>query len=118
MTIAVALGALVLSGCTAMLVGGAGSGGTRTQTEAGTPASSDSATTAAIRRRFVADPVVAAFDIAILTRAGHVTLRGTVSSYAARARAERLAAAVTGVRRITNEVEVAGKAGCSRFRGG
>jgi osmotically-inducible protein OsmY len=96
------------SACTALLVGGATNGGHqqgRDQREAA-QVTRDSATTATINNRLMADSTVNAIHVSVDTYANRVTLRGTVGSYAARAQAERLAASVDAVVSVNNEIKV------------
>lgn len=109
-----------LTGCAAMLIGdGQGSGGVNgpVNSEAGTATGSaagtgtpqsggDAEVTAAVRWRLVADTAVEATDIDVNTAGGRVTLSGSVTSFAERDRAGRLAAAVPGVLGVDNRLAV------------
>ncbi len=96
--------AVVLGGCTALVVGGAG-GGARDERPA-SPIADDSSITAAVRSRLAADRYVGQFDVAVATYNGRVTLSGTVGSTVARDQAGRLAAGVDGVSAVTNNLKV------------
>jgi hyperosmotically inducible protein len=104
----VAAGLLMLSGCTALLVGGAAVGGYQVgkdERPAGVIAS-DSAITTKIKGKYAADSVVSVFSIGVRTYEGNVTLSGTVGSYAARNQAEQLAKQTSGVIAVNNLVVV------------
>ena len=68
----------------------------------------DSAITAAIKADLVKDPGLSALKIEVNTVKGEVTLKGEVDSEAARARAGRIAAAVSGVVTVNNSLGVKG----------
>lgn len=95
---------IVLSGCSALMVGG-GSGGYKDDRSASV-ASSDTAITSAIRKKFAADSTVAMFNLGVQTWKGTVNLSGQVNGYAARNRAEQLARATSGVVAVNNEIMV------------
>ena len=99
---------LNLSGCTAMLLGGAPAGGyqvAKDERSAGQVAK-DGSTTAAIKSRLIADKTVNALAVNVDTYAGKVTLNGTVGSYVARDQAQRLAKGVDGVVAVDNRLKV------------
>lgn len=98
---------LLLSGCTAMLLGG-GNGGTPAGQDERNSAeiAADSRTTAAVRDRLTADPVLGRYRLGIGTRDGRVTLQGAVDTYAARSRAGALARQVEGVVSVNNRIRV------------
>jgi osmotically-inducible protein OsmY len=99
-----------LSGCTAMLLGGGNSDGTRLggDNRAGTQASDDQAITSAVRNRLGDDSVLGHYDLRIETVNRRVILHGTVPSYEARERAIRLAGAVDGVERVDSRLRIGG----------
>lgn len=102
------LGGIGLAGCGAAVVGGAAAGGYyvgKDKRSVGTMTDDGSITTK-INARFVKDDLVSAWDINVDTYNGVVTLYGSVSSAAARARAGRIAASVKGVRRVENKITV------------
>ncbi len=104
-----ALAAVPLSGCVALLVGGAAGGGYyvgKDQRSAGRVAD-DAGITTRINARYARDPAVPARAIDVDTYAGVVTLRGTVPSRAVRARAIAIARSTRGVRRVVSKLEVA-----------
>jgi hyperosmotically inducible protein len=99
---------LSLSGCTAMLVGGAAVGGYQLGKDDREPAvvASDSAITTKIKSKYVADSIVSAFDVSVRTYEGVVTLTGTVGSFVARDQAVKLAKETGGVISVNNQVLV------------
>jgi hyperosmotically inducible protein len=95
-----------LSGCTALVVGGAGVVGYQLGKD-DRPASvvtSDSAITTQIKGKYAADDVVSVFNISVRTYEGTVTLSGTVGSILARDRAESLAKGTNGVVVVNNQI--------------
>lgn len=100
--------ALVLSACTAMLLGGGNSDGTRlgSDSRSSTQAAKDSAITSTVRNRLTDDAVLGRYDLRVETMNGRVVLHGTVGSYEARERAARLAGAVEGVQRVDSRIRV------------
>ena len=105
----VVLSFLMLSGCTALMVGGAAVGGYqlgKDERPAGVVAS-DSAITTKIKGKYAADSVVSVFSIGVRTYEGTVTLTGTVGSYIARDQAETIAQGTKGVKAVNNLIEVA-----------
>ena len=100
---------LMLSGCTALMVGGAAVGGYQVgkdERPAGVVAS-DSAITTKIKGKYAADSVVSVFGIGVRTYEGTVTLTGTVGSHIARDQAETIAKGTKGVKAVNNLIEVA-----------
>lgn len=103
--ITVVLMALVVSGCSAMMLGG-GSGAAPPNSGSKMRATSDSATTAAVKTNLAADAAVNSFMIGVRTNGGKVTLTGTVDSYVAYEQAERIAIRTDGVQSIENRIQV------------
>ncbi|HEX2140147.1 MAG TPA: BON domain-containing protein [Woeseiaceae bacterium] len=98
---------LLLSGCTAMLLGGGSGGGQAGPGErSSTQIAADASISAAIRDRFAADSVLGHYRLGIETRAGRVTLQGAVDTYAARSRAGALVRQVEGVVSVNNRIRV------------
>lgn len=93
---------LLVSGCTALMLGGGSSGSGAASGQDG----SDARIAAQIRSNLAADASVAAFDIGVRSIAGNVTLNGRVDNYRAREQAGRLAKATSGVRTVTNQIVV------------
>ena len=104
----VLLSMLALSGCTALVVGGAAVGGYQLGKDERPPGvvASDSAITGKIKAKYVADSIVSAFSISVRTYEGKVTLSGTVGSYVARDQALDLAKHTSGVQTVTNQIIV------------
>jgi hyperosmotically inducible protein len=102
------LSLLMLSGCTALVVGGAAVGGYQLGKDERQPSvvASDSAITSKIKAKYVADSIVSVFNISVRTYEGTVTLSGTVGSYVARDQALDLAKSTSGVRTVTNQIVV------------
>jgi len=104
----VLIAALMLNGCTALMVGGAAVGGYQLGKDE-RPASvvaSDSAITTKIKGKYVADSVVSVFNIGVRTWEGTVTLSGTVGSFTARDQAEAIAKGTKGVAAVNNQIIV------------
>ena len=99
---------MMVSGCTALMVGGAAAGGYQLGKDerSASQVTRDGATTASIKSRLIADKSVSAFNVNVDTYADRVTLRGTVGSYAARARAEVIANEVDAVVAVDNQLKV------------
>lgn len=103
-----ALSALLLAGCTSLLLGSAESGDGTYPAEGrnNSQVAADEAISEAIRTKLSADKVVNRYAIGITTRDAVVTVSGTVASYAARDRAVQLAKATDGVRSVNNRIIV------------
>ena len=99
---------LVLSGCTALMVGGGAVAGYQLGKDERPPSvvASDSAITTKIKGKYVADSVVSVFNIGVRTWEGTVTLSGTVGSYVAREQAESIAKDTGGVKAVNNHIVV------------
>jgi hyperosmotically inducible protein len=99
---------LALTGCTALVVGGAAVGGYQLGKDERPPSivASDSAITSKINAKYVADSVVSVFNISVRTYEAKVTLSGTVGSFVARDRALDLAKSTAGVITVTNQIVV------------
>lgn len=102
------LALLMLSGCTALVVGGAAVGGYQVGKDERTASvvASDSAITSKIKAKYLADSTVSVFNISVRTYEGRVTLSGTVGSFVARDQALHLAKSTTGVITVTNQIVV------------
>ena len=100
---------VLLSGCTAMMLGGSGSAGRPIGGNSSAPPSSsasDLRITAVVRNHLNYDDELAGHRIQIDTRDGVVTLRGAVGSFEQRDRAARLAADVADVDRVVNQLTI------------
>ena len=67
----------------------------------------DSAITASVKADLLKDPSLSALSVDVSTDKGEVTLKGKVDNEAARQRAATLAAAVSGVHKVNNQLQVA-----------
>lgn len=104
----VVIAVFLLSGCTALVVGGASKGGYQAGKDERNSAvlAADSAITSEIRARFGADSAVNMFNINVRTYKGIVTLTGSVGNYVARNQAGSIAKASTGVEIVNNQIVV------------
>lgn len=93
---------ILLSGCTALMLGG----GQSTSAAPAARAANDSTIAAAVYRALEEDLLTSGAGLAVSSRAAQVTLTGTVSSYAARARAETIARNTAGVMAVENRIRV------------
>ena len=98
----------VLSGCTALLVGGAATAAYQVGKDERKPEviASDSGITTRIKSKYAVDSVVSVFGIGVRTYEGEVTLSGTVSSDVARDVAVTLARDTGGVKSVANQIVV------------
>ncbi len=99
---------LMLPACTSILLGDASTRetGVATDDRSSSEVAADNAISAAIRQNLSADPAVRRYAIGISTVDGHVTLSGTVGSFAARDGAVRIANGTDGVRSVRNRIIV------------
>ena len=97
-----------LSGCTALVVGGAATAAYQVGKDEREPGviASDSAITTRIKSKYAVDSVVSVFGIGVRTYKGEVTLSGTVSSDVARDVAVTLAKDTGGVKSVANQIVV------------
>ena len=97
-----------LSGCTALVVGGAATAAYQVGKDEREPEviASDSAITTKIKSKYAVDSGVSVFGIGVRTYEGKVTLSGTVSSDAARDVAVTLARDTGGVKSVANQIVV------------
>ncbi len=102
------LALIMLSGCTALVVGGAAVGAYQLGKDEREPAvvASDSAITTKITAQYVTDSVVSVFNIGVRTYEGTVTLTGTVGSFVVRDQAGRIAKNTGGVLNVNNQIVV------------
>jgi len=107
----VLLSIFVLSGCTALVVGGVAVGAYQLGKDDREPSvvASDSAITTKIKGEYVVDSAVSVFNISVRTYEGTVTLTGTVSSFVARDQAGRIAKQTSGVKNVNNQIVVEDK---------
>jgi len=102
------LALFLMSGCTALVVGGAAVGGYQLGKDEREPGvvASDSTITTKIKGKYAADSVVSVFVIGVRTYEGTVTLTGTVGSFIARDQAGRIAKDTKGVAMVNNQIVV------------
>ena len=106
-TLLLASAALLLSGCSSMmLTGNSSPGAGDTSEQRSAERADDAAIAARVRTRLGEDPAVAAAGLAVRSDAGRVTLSGSVGSYAIRNQAYRLARQAEGVRAVINQIRV------------
>ena len=98
--------ALAVTGCTALMVGGAAAVGYQVGKDERTASvvAEDSAITTKIKSKYVADSVVSVFNIGVRTYQGTVTVSGTVGSILARDRAVSLARETDGVVAVNDQI--------------
>ncbi|NND64904.1 MAG: BON domain-containing protein [Gammaproteobacteria bacterium] len=98
-----------LSGCTALLIGGAAAGGYMVANDDGSVGEfvDDTALTTSVKTRLISDKYVHGLRINVDSDRGIVTLRGEVNSFIERDRAIQIAESTKGVVRVDNELEVA-----------
>ena len=99
-----------LSGCTALVVGGAGAGAggyyvAKSERTMGEIAS-DARITSAINTKFLRDDMVSAIGINVDTHKGVVTLKGTVDNQVVARRAYDLAFSVEGVSQVFTKLTI------------
>jgi hyperosmotically inducible protein len=102
--------AIGLSGCTALVVGGAGVGAggyyvAKSERTLGEIAS-DARITSAVNSKFLTDDMVSAIGINVDTHKGVVTLKGTVNNQAVARRAYDLAYSVEGVSQVFTKLTI------------
>lgn len=101
----------VLSGCTAAYVAGGAGGGYAVATDKRSIGRmmDDSTITTRINTEMVQDSVVKARQIDVDTIGGHVTLTGVVATRAEADRAIKIARGVSGVKSVTNNLQIGKK---------
>ena len=98
---------ITLSGCSSLMLGGgsAASSAGEEQTSASAEAA-DTATSNRVKQKFAADSELGRHAIGVNTKAGMVTISGSVPNYGARENAEKLAIATDGVKAVDNRITV------------
>ncbi len=86
--------------------GGAGVASGGSDERSATEQARDAKISAAVRSAHAGDPAVSPFALGVRTVGGQVTLSGTVTNYAARNQAYRLARQVDGVTAVINQINV------------
>jgi osmotically-inducible protein OsmY len=99
---------LLLSACTAMLMGGSASqsGGVGDDRRNAQQTSDDRLITANIASSYSKDSMLKAAGIGVVSRMGTVTLTGTVASFDIRDRAVSIARSTQNVRTVNNQIIV------------
>ena len=97
---------LALSGCTSMLLGNTSTRESTPTTRTSGPTAADTAISGEIRRKLGEDSGLSDYVIGITTRAGRVTLSGTVGSYPLRDRASSIARGTAGVSDVDSRIIV------------
>ena len=101
------LALFLMSGCTALAIGGGAGGGQANKNERESMVvASDSSITTKITGQFVTNTTVNAFKIGVRTYKGTVTLSGTVGNYVARDQAGYIAKSTNGVVAVNNLIVV------------
>jgi osmotically-inducible protein OsmY len=98
----------MLGGCSAMMMGGgAGSGSPYEKDErSSAQVEANAGLASSVRRKLAADSRVAMFDLEVQAIGGGIVLSGSVDTYAARERAEKIAIGVDGVASVDNRIVV------------
>ncbi len=106
--IVILIAGIILSACSGLMLGGGSTGSTPAQKDrpAGPSQASDATVNSRIKAAYAADPALGKFMIDVGTSAGMVTLSGSVATYAAREKAEKLAMATDGVKAVDNKIIV------------
>ncbi|MEW6646205.1 MAG: BON domain-containing protein [Pseudomonadota bacterium] len=99
--------AILLGGCAAGSMMGAGQGGRAEDGRSYEEARTDNLLAAAVNRALVRDKGVSAGDIRVSTRDGVVTLDGVVASAEVAARVVRLVRDTAGVRDVVDQLRIA-----------
>jgi len=97
---------LLTTGCTAVLIGGAGVGGYaagKDERPLGV-ISSDISITSRVKATLIKDNKIDAFDINVDTNRGVVTLYGHVNNSAQLTRVIKLARTISGVKKVTSKL--------------
>jgi hypothetical protein len=102
------LSLMILSGCTALVVGGGTAGGYQSGKDERTSSvvASDSAITSKIKGKYAADSTVSVFNIGVRTYEGTVFLSGAVDSFVARDQAVKLAKQTSGVTAVNSQIVI------------
>jgi hyperosmotically inducible protein len=93
---------ILLSACTAMVLGNGPSG----NSQPSTTSTADSAITARVKDELAADASLSAYSFSVRTYSGSVILGGTVDGHVAREQAGRVTKAISGVKSVTNQIVV------------
>jgi hyperosmotically inducible protein len=102
LTVAVFLACGWLAGCATAVIGNSGSADTRTSAQM----ASDTATSADVKAKLLADATLKPYTISVLTYLGQVTLTGFVDTGEQHDLAGRIARSVKGVKSVRNDLTV------------
>ena len=102
LAVAVLLACGSLAGCATAVIGNSGSSDSRSSAQL----AADTATSADVKARLLADATLKPFSISVLTYQGQVTLAGFVDTGGQRDLAGRLARSVKGVKSVNNNLSV------------
>ena len=102
LTVAVLLACGSLAGCATAVIGNSASSDSRSSAQL----AADTATSADVKARLLADATLKPFSISVLTYQGLVTLAGFVDTAGQRDLAGRLARSVKGVKSVNNNLSV------------
>ncbi len=96
------------SGCSSLMLGGGSASSSSAEDKQTTKSTqaADVATSSRVKQEFAADGELSQHQIYVTTTAGMVKLSGSVSTYAARESAEKLAMASDGVKAVDNQITV------------
>jgi hyperosmotically inducible periplasmic protein len=101
-------GAMVLSGCAAVVVGGAAAAGyyIGKDDRSADQIAKDAAITGEVKSRLIAEPGIRSGQINVDTYESIVTLKGEVRTEAEGATVERIARSVSGVKSVKTELKI------------
>lgn len=102
LTVALLLACGTLAGCATAVIGNSGSSDTRTSAQL----AADTATSADVKAKLLADAGLKQFTISVLTYEGQVTLTGFVDTAQQSDLAGRIARGVKGVKSVRNDLTV------------
>jgi hyperosmotically inducible protein len=95
------------SGCSSLMLGGGSAASSAEEGQASASAeAADMATSNRVKAKFSADAELGRHTIGVHTKAGMVTISGSVPSYGTRENAEKLAIATDGVKAVDNKITV------------
>lgn len=96
------------SGCSSLMLGGGSAAGSAVQEQqaVATAKAADTVTSNRVTGKFAADAELGRHALSVHTKAGLVTISGSVPSYKTRENAEKLAMATNGVKAVENRISV------------
>ena len=100
--------AITSSGCSSLMLGGGSATSNAAAEEQATAMAeaADTATSNRVRQKYAADAELGKYAIGVNTKAGMVTISGSVPNYGTRENAEKLAIATDGVKAVDNKITV------------